>query len=218
MKICKGCNKEFTPKNKDQVFCTNACFHSWRRRKISEEEINALYLGGKSTIEIAKLLSISISAANRRIRNLRSRSESAKLALKLGKRHPPGLGLLGPKNARWKGGIKRNKNGYISVRMPNHPRAPKSGFVAEHTLVWEKYHGPLPEGYVVHHLNGVKSDNRSENLVALPIRIHAQGHKQTTMFIKELRQRIKSLEEELQYYKTLDVIPLERQNAETLKN
>jgi len=30
----------------------------------------------------------------------------------------------------------------------------------EHRLVWEKHNGPLPSDWIVHHLNGVRTDNR----------------------------------------------------------
>ena len=33
-----------------------------------------------------------------------------------------------------------------------------------HHAVWEEANGPLPEGYEIDHINGVRSDNRLENL------------------------------------------------------
>ena len=49
--------------------------------------------------------------------------------------------------------------------MPAHHRAATHGYVMEHIVVWEHTHGQqVPEGYVIHHLNGVKDDNRPENL------------------------------------------------------
>lgn len=36
-----------------------------------------------------------------------------------------------------------------------------------HRLVWESAHGPLPDGSVVDHINGDKSDNRIANLEAV---------------------------------------------------
>lgn len=83
-----------------------------------------------------------------------------------------GTGRSGVENHGWKGG--RTKTGeYIRILKPEHPRANNTGYVAEHILVWEEANGkPLPEGWIIHHLNGIKTDNRIKNLVALPERKH----------------------------------------------
>jgi hypothetical protein len=51
------------------------------------------------------------------------------------------------------------------VRAPGHPRAGRSPYVFEHILIAEdllcRY---LVEGETVHHINGVRDDNRPENL------------------------------------------------------
>ena len=45
-----------------------------------------------------------------------------------------------------------------------------------HRLVWEAAHGPIPPGHHVHHVNGVKTDNRLENLELLRHADHIRGH------------------------------------------
>ena len=73
--------------------------------------------------------------------------------------------VAGPSNGRWKGGRTRHRAGYVMIWAPGHPRAGKSQYVFEHIIVMERLLGRymLP-GESVHHRNGVKDDNRPENL------------------------------------------------------
>ncbi len=65
--------------------------------------------------------------------------------------------------------------GYVEVWKPRHPMAQKSGYMMEHRFVMADHIGrPLDRGEVVHHVNGVKIDNRIENLELLGKSEHDQ--------------------------------------------
>lgn len=77
----------------------------------------------------------------------------------------------GPKHPHWRGGNYVTNSGYVMQYAPDHPRAKASkkkkgqGAVLEHILVMESILGRyLLPGENVHHKNGVRADNRPENL------------------------------------------------------
>lgn len=45
-----------------------------------------------------------------------------------------------------------------------------------HRYVWEKEKGSIPDNYDIHHLNGIKSDNRIENLECLSKSEHTKKY------------------------------------------
>lgn len=71
----------------------------------------------------------------------------------------------GSRNPAWAGGRQVDKSGYILICVPDHPDADSHGYVREHRLVMERMVGRrLTKQEVVHHVNGVRADNRPENL------------------------------------------------------
>lgn len=73
-------------------------------------------------------------------------------------------GKLGEKNPQWNGGRIEN-DGYILIRVYDHPKVNKSGYIGEHILIIEKHIGRyLTNDEIVHHKNSKRSDNKIENL------------------------------------------------------
>ena len=70
----------------------------------------------------------------------------------------------GENSRRWKGGRAHSK-GYIKIMDWNHPNRDKAGYVLEHVYVMSNHIGrALGKNEIIHHKNGVKDDNRIENL------------------------------------------------------
>lgn len=75
--------------------------------------------------------------------------------------------LVGEDCAGWKGGRTTDRHGYVLINVsPSHPRVRKGhNYVSEHTWVMEQALGRyLLPGEEVHHINGIRDDNRIENL------------------------------------------------------
>lgn len=75
------------------------------------------------------------------------------------------LVIRGEGHPNWKGGRVVQKDGYVLLRRPTHPNVQKSGYVLEHVAVMADFLGrPIRPSEEVHHKNGIKDDNRIENL------------------------------------------------------
>ena len=97
---------------------------------------------------------------------------------------------FGENHPMWRGGRSKDKRGYIILGFPK-ANGGKATKAFEHRYVWEQHHGKkIPKGYVIHHLNGIKDDNRPENLVA----VKPKDHERWT-YVKALQSRIRQLEQ-----------------------
>jgi len=120
----------------------------------------------------------------------------AKIAWKGKRRSPRTEFYKGMRGTRWNDGTTHNK-GYRFRMCPEHPRANSNGYVADHILAWERANAKLlPNGWCVHHLNGVKDDNRPENLVAMP-----RKHHHPSLDPGYIKQRVRELETEVSEWK-----------------
>ena len=169
MVLCQNCDKEFEAKRRDAKYCSE-CYpikhKEWEHKSEEKRRFagNCIDCGKPVTRRSVQGGGRCLSCSNK-----------------------------GERNNFWKGGRYKSPLGYVYIYMPEHPRADKYHglYVAEHRLVWEKAHNQLlPEGYLIHHLNGIKDDNRPENLVALQPKRHST---RTRLDIAE--QRIRELEQ-----------------------
>lgn len=124
---------------------------------------------------------------------------------------------IGNNNPNYKTGKYKRPDGYIVVHLPKHPFKTKCNRVLEHRLAMEAYlnrisfkkwieygnTGDYPKNSrfltkkeIVHHINGIKDDNRIKNLKLFKnLRNHSKFH--SNILIKKLKKRIKYLETKL---------------------
>lgn len=104
-----------------------------------------------STAEIGVVLGVSAEAVRRRMRKLGIPRLPAKARPE--------------RNVFWRGGRTVDKEGYVLLHRPDHPRATKGGYVREHRLVMEKMIGRyLEPAEVVDHDDRDTANNDPSNL------------------------------------------------------
>ena len=61
----------------------------------------------------------------------------------------------------------KKKTGYLYTNIYWGKKLTERASLRIHRVVYETFVGPIPEGFVVDHINDIKSDNRLENLQLL---------------------------------------------------
>ncbi len=117
-------------------------------------------------------------------------------------------GQLGSNSRGWKGGRISNGNGYIKIYIyPEdffYSMTNKIGYIFEHRLVMAKHLGRcLHLWEIVHHKNGIRNDNRIDNLQLVTDDRHKQitilenKIDRQTLMLNELSKEIRLLRWEL---------------------
>lgn len=185
---CKTCNKEFEDKKLNRKYCSNKC--TAEGNKVKEKSLFKIC----STCNIEKSVDEfwkrkdskktgchfeCISCGN--IRNANKSPEFRardRLRTRTNTRLKSPYGLDPNFEGKYKPGTKYNpetrflsKNGYWLIYRPGHPNAQgrtgkyNKGRIFEHIFIMSEYLGrPLKKDETIHHKNGIRHDNRIENL------------------------------------------------------
>ena len=178
--VCELCGETFEAYKKTRRFCGNLCSRRFRLENFIaapfEEKKFSLDLSGQ---RFHRLLVIKRVKNPTQKTNTRSYwlvkcdcgTEKITTAANLRKFKSCGCfkkeyekNRIGERGTNWKGGI-TYREGYKYIYLPDHHRSNQVGYVAEHHLVIEAHlNRKMLKDEVIHHLNGIKDDNRLENL------------------------------------------------------
>jgi hypothetical protein len=164
-KPCRKCGNLFTPNSASQRYCKPCSKIAFREAQLR---------GYKSSNERKTKYDICPQCGG-------SKTKVSKLCLKCRVQ----TWVTNPgSHPRWKGG-RTTSQGYVVIADGN------GKYIREHRIIWESTHNrKLQKGYVVHHINGIRTDNRPENLVA----VKRNEHEYQTL-LKIAQHRIVELEQ-----------------------
>ena len=149
-KTCEQCEKTFQARSATRRFCGMDCANDWQRRRRVDCTCE----------QCGNTFSVAPSAHARGEGTYCSRQCYRDAA------------SISENNPNWKGGSFTRSDGYVAIRVDG-------DYTLEHRYVMEQHLGrKLATREHVHHKNGIKDDNRLENLEVLSVEDHAREHHQ----------------------------------------
>ena len=177
-----------------------------RHTGLPTDEIAARYKAGESTCILARAYGVSVGTVERRLKAagvaLRYRGRLSLPVAEMAARYEAGEDAH--ELARVYGTchltmLQRLRSAGVAVRRRGMPFRSTYGYrpgaslyvgseaylltfdragegCAIHRACWEAHHGPIPTGYIIHHINGDPTDNRVENLACMTNGEHRTLH------------------------------------------
>lgn len=149
--VCLFCGQSYVKKSIREKYCSYQCVRKFHNKKQVERR--------KTDPEFAEKHRIS---ENKRKKN-KYYTDPVFRAKRL--RRPGAKHLQCARLDKLRKYKYANRQGYILIWNPEHPNSHRSGRIMEHIFVMSEYlKRPLEKDERVHHKNGVRDDNRIENL------------------------------------------------------
>lgn len=164
MKTCKNCSKEFESIIDKKIFCCRRC----KEKFYNKDQ----YIQQKIKLKRKSIIQNTCRICEKRCSNHEGADNLCKrcynIVFKRKEKNQSTLTediLSDIEHHKKRERRFLDADGYAIILKLGHPNAKRHGRIREHVYVMSEYlKRPLRKGETVHHINGIKDDNRIENL------------------------------------------------------